>query len=144
MGLGVGLASVTVPVYIAECAAADVRATLVTINVLMITGGQFVAYLADYLFTFVPGTWRCAAHGMHGQSPLTYVQRHETPCSACLVRCSGHCFPSAAGSSLHRINIADEVRPVSSDGTKPSRATGREGQECLPRRAGSHGVLLPA
>ena len=61
MGLGVGLASVTVPVYIAECAAADVRATLVTINVLMITGGQFVAYAADYLFTFVPGTWRCAA-----------------------------------------------------------------------------------
>ncbi|BDA45323.1 probable inositol transporter 2 [Coccomyxa sp. Obi] len=58
VGLGVGLASVTVPVYIAESAPADVRATLVTVNVLMITSGQFVAYLADYLFTFVPGTWR--------------------------------------------------------------------------------------
>ncbi len=58
MGLGVGLASVTVPVYIAESAPANVRATLVTVNVLMITSGQFVAYLADYLFTFVPGTWR--------------------------------------------------------------------------------------
>jgi Sugar (and other) transporter len=34
------------------------RATLVTVNVLMITTGQFVAYLLDYLFTYVPGTWR--------------------------------------------------------------------------------------
>lgn len=55
-----GLASVTVPVYIAESAPAEVRATLVSVNVLMITSGQFVAYLADYLFTYVPGTWRCA------------------------------------------------------------------------------------
>ncbi|EIE20094.1 general substrate transporter [Coccomyxa subellipsoidea C-169] len=58
VGIGVGLASVTVPVYIAESAPAEVRATLVTVNVFMITSGQFVAYLADYLFTFVPGTWR--------------------------------------------------------------------------------------
>lgn len=60
MGVGVGLASVTVPVYIAESAPAEVRATLVSVNVLMITSGQFVAYLADYLFTYVPGTWRYA------------------------------------------------------------------------------------
>ena len=33
VGLGVGLASVTVPVYIAECAPPAVRATLVTVNV---------------------------------------------------------------------------------------------------------------
>lgn len=58
VGLGVGLASVTVPVYIAESAPQDVRATLVTVNVLMITTGQFVAYLVDYLCTFLPGTWR--------------------------------------------------------------------------------------
>lgn len=58
VGLGVGLASVTVPVYIAESVPADVRATLVTVNVLMITTGQFVAYLVDFLCTFLPGTWR--------------------------------------------------------------------------------------
>ena len=56
--MGVGLASVTVPVYIAESAAPRVRATLVTVNVLMITTGQFVAYLVDFLCTFLPGTWR--------------------------------------------------------------------------------------
>ncbi len=33
VGLGVGLASVTVPVYIAECAPPNIRATLVTVNV---------------------------------------------------------------------------------------------------------------
>lgn len=79
MGLGVGLASVTVPVsptsalavqgllghetlfgrrmlismravqvYIAEAAPPAVRASLVTVNVFMITGGQFAAYVADY------------------------------------------------------------------------------------------------
>ncbi|KAK9802634.1 hypothetical protein WJX73_008174 [Symbiochloris irregularis] len=58
VGLGVGLASVTVPAYIAECAPTSIRATLVTANVFMITFGQFAAYLSDYLFTFVPGTWR--------------------------------------------------------------------------------------
>lgn len=59
VGLGVGLASVTSPVYIAESAPPSVRATLVSANVLMITTGQFVAYAADYAFTFAPGTWRC-------------------------------------------------------------------------------------
>ena len=58
VGLGVGLASVTVPVYIAECAPPAVRAGLVSANVLMITGGQFLAYVVDYLFSYVPGTWR--------------------------------------------------------------------------------------
>ena len=58
VGLGIGLASVTVPVYISESAPANVRATLVTVNVLMITTGQFVAYLTDFLCTYLPGTWR--------------------------------------------------------------------------------------
>lgn len=58
VGLGVGLASVTVPVYIAEAAPPGLRATLVTVNTLLITTGQFVAYLADYGLTYVPGTWR--------------------------------------------------------------------------------------
>ncbi|KAI3425038.1 hypothetical protein D9Q98_008416 [Chlorella vulgaris] len=58
VGLGVGLASVTVPIYIAECVPASRRAALVSVNVLMITGGQLVAYIADYGFSYAPGTWR--------------------------------------------------------------------------------------
>ncbi|EYU45216.1 hypothetical protein MIMGU_mgv1a0050001mg, partial [Erythranthe guttata] len=58
VGLGVGVASVTAPVYIAEAAPSEIRGGLVSTNVLMITGGQFVSYLVNLAFTEVPGTWR--------------------------------------------------------------------------------------
>ncbi|OAY37647.1 inositol transporter 1 isoform X2 [Manihot esculenta] len=58
VGLGVGLASVTAPVYIAEASPSEVRGGLVSTNVLMITGGQFLSYLVNLAFTEVPGTWR--------------------------------------------------------------------------------------
>ena len=58
VGLGVGLASCVAPVFISESAPSDVRAALVVGNVFMITFGQFSAYLADYAFAGLPGTWR--------------------------------------------------------------------------------------
>ncbi|XP_068646335.1 inositol transporter 1-like [Aristolochia californica] len=58
VGLGVGVASVTAPVYIAEASPAEIRGGLVSTNVLMITGGQFLSYLVNLAFTEVPGTWR--------------------------------------------------------------------------------------
>ncbi|GAB2233290.1 hypothetical protein Drorol1_Dr00002509 [Drosera rotundifolia] len=58
VGLGVGVASVTAPVYIAEASPTEVRGGLVSTNVLMITGGQFLSYLVNLAFTEVPGTWR--------------------------------------------------------------------------------------
>ncbi|KAJ0034629.1 hypothetical protein Pint_25729 [Pistacia integerrima] len=51
VGLGVGVASVTAPVYIAEAAPSEVRGGLVSTNVLMITGGQFLSYLVNLAFT---------------------------------------------------------------------------------------------
>ena len=44
LGLAVGMASVVVPLYIAEMAPSDVRGALVTLNQLMITIGILVAY----------------------------------------------------------------------------------------------------
>ena len=44
LGLAVGLASVVVPLYIAEMAPPDIRGALVTFNQLMITVGILVAY----------------------------------------------------------------------------------------------------
>jgi sugar porter (SP) family MFS transporter len=44
LGLAVGMASVVVPLYIAEMAPPDVRGALVTLNQLMITIGILVAY----------------------------------------------------------------------------------------------------
>ncbi|XP_014498161.1 inositol transporter 1-like [Vigna radiata var. radiata] len=58
IGLGVGTASVTAPVYIAEASPSEIRGSLVSTNVLMITGGQFLSYLVNLAFTGVPGTWR--------------------------------------------------------------------------------------
>eukprot|EP01018_Ginkgo_biloba_P034287 Gb_16226 [translate_table: standard] len=58
VGLGVGLASVTVPIYISEVSPANVRGALVAINGLLLTGGQFLSYLINYAFTRVSGTWR--------------------------------------------------------------------------------------
>lgn len=53
VGLGVGVASVTAPVYIAEASPSEIRGGLVSTNVLMITGGQFISYLVNLAFTEV-------------------------------------------------------------------------------------------
>ncbi|XP_061360183.1 inositol transporter 1-like [Gastrolobium bilobum] len=58
VGVGVGIASVTAPVYIAEASPSEIRGSLVSTNVLMITGGQFLSYIVNLAFTQVPGTWR--------------------------------------------------------------------------------------
>jgi sugar porter (SP) family MFS transporter len=57
VGLGVGGASMSVPLYISELAPADVRGRLVSTNQLMITSGIVCAYLVDYAFAS-GGEWR--------------------------------------------------------------------------------------
>lgn len=58
VGLGVGMASMTAPLYISEASPASIRGALVCINGLLITGGQFLSYLINLAFTQTPGTWR--------------------------------------------------------------------------------------
>jgi MFS transporter, SP family, major inositol transporter len=61
LGIAVGAAAATVPVYLAEMAPAHKRGRMVTINELMIVGGQFLAFainaLIDALFGG-PSVWR--------------------------------------------------------------------------------------
>ncbi|KAM3238600.1 inositol transporter 1-like [Capsicum annuum] len=57
VGLGVGVASVTAPVYIAEASPSEIRRGLVSSNVLMITGAQFLSYLVNLAFTVVIVGW---------------------------------------------------------------------------------------
>ncbi|CAC5420088.1 SLC2A13 [Mytilus coruscus] len=52
VGIGIGIASMTVPTYIAECAPSELRGRLVTINNLFITGGQFIASVLDGAFSY--------------------------------------------------------------------------------------------
>ncbi|PSS28973.1 Inositol transporter like [Actinidia chinensis var. chinensis] len=58
VGLGVGMASMTAPLYISEASPAKVRGALVSTNGFLITGGQFLSYLINLAFTKAPGTWR--------------------------------------------------------------------------------------
>lgn len=58
VGMGIGLASLTTPVYIAEVAPPAQRGALVTINALMVTVGVFVAGIIDGLMDPFPSGWR--------------------------------------------------------------------------------------
>lgn len=53
VGLGVGMASMTAPLYISEASPARVRGALVSTNGFLITGGQFLSYLINLAFTNV-------------------------------------------------------------------------------------------
>ncbi|XP_034542569.1 proton myo-inositol cotransporter-like isoform X2 [Notolabrus celidotus] len=53
VGLGIGIASMTVPVYIAEVSPPHQRGQLVTVNSLFITGGQFIASVVDGAFSYM-------------------------------------------------------------------------------------------
>jgi len=58
VGVGVGLASHAVPMYISELAPAEYRGLLVQVNVIFITGGQFIAGMTDGALSGVGGGWR--------------------------------------------------------------------------------------
>jgi SP family galactose:H+ symporter-like MFS transporter len=57
VGLGIGLSSGTVPVYISEVSPADARGWTVSLFQLAITVGILLAYLVDYAFADMRG-WR--------------------------------------------------------------------------------------
>lgn len=57
LGLGVGTASLLVPLYIAELSPADVRGGLVSFTSLMVTSGILVSYGVDYLLASAEA-WR--------------------------------------------------------------------------------------
>ena len=61
VGVGIGVAAMAVPMYIAELAPAKMRGTLVVVNNMFITGGQFVATVIDGAFSYlgIGVGWRC-------------------------------------------------------------------------------------
>ncbi|OQR91760.1 proton myo-inositol cotransporter [Thraustotheca clavata] len=58
VGVGVGLSSMTIPMYIAEVSPADMRGTLVSINTLLVTGGQFFATVFAACMSSYASGWR--------------------------------------------------------------------------------------
>jgi len=57
VGIGIGVASLTTPMYIAEVATPSKRGTLVTVNALLVCVGQFTAGMIDGLFDEVSKVW---------------------------------------------------------------------------------------
>ncbi|POM68383.1 Inositol transporter [Phytophthora palmivora] len=58
VGVGIGCASTTVPLYIAEVSPPQIRGRLVSLNSALITGGQFFASVLDALLADTEGGWR--------------------------------------------------------------------------------------
>lgn len=52
VGAGIGLASMTVPMYIAEMAPSGIRGQLVLLNIVCVTGGQFCASIIAYCLSY--------------------------------------------------------------------------------------------
>lgn len=58
VGLAIGGASLITPLYISELAPSHLRGRLVTVSLLLITGGQMAAYVIGWLFSTMHGGWR--------------------------------------------------------------------------------------
>lgn len=58
VGVGIGFSSMTVPLYIAEVSPPHVRGRLVSLNTLLVTGGQFFACVLAAVLSHVPDGWR--------------------------------------------------------------------------------------
>ncbi|KAI0657522.1 general substrate transporter [Cubamyces menziesii] len=58
IGIGVGVAACVAPLYIQELSPTRLRGRMVVVNVVMITGGQVVAYGIDAAFENTHGGWR--------------------------------------------------------------------------------------
>lgn len=56
VGLGVGTASMTAPLYISEASPTQVRGALVSLNSFLITGAQFLSYVINLGFARVSST----------------------------------------------------------------------------------------
>jgi len=59
VGIAIGIASYTAPIYIAEISPAEHRGALVSLNQLSVTLGIFMSYIVDYCFSFMThDQWR--------------------------------------------------------------------------------------
>ncbi|HSV23441.1 MAG TPA: sugar porter family MFS transporter [Xanthobacteraceae bacterium] len=133
VGLGIGLASGTVPVYISEVSPADARGWQVSLFQLAITVGILLAYIVDYAFASIQG-WRwmfglavvpAAIFGMGmlflPESPRWLARRgHHEKARAMLTRIRGTSDVSAELQEIERSLAHADERGRLSDLFAPS------------------------
>ncbi|KAM3270176.1 hypothetical protein P3S67_029533 [Capsicum chacoense] len=69
VGLGVGMASMTAPLYILEASPTKIRGALVSTNEFLITGGLFLSYLINLAFSKSTRYWEMDAWSSRITSP---------------------------------------------------------------------------
>eukprot|EP00977_Amphora_coffeiformis_P006593 scaffold1424_cov168-Amphora_coffeaeformis.AAC.6 len=81
VGVGIGIASLTTPIYIAEVALPSMRGRLVTVNAFLVTLGQFTAGIIDGIFDEIAPDWgwRCMLGLAAIPSVIMYVGFLELP-----------------------------------------------------------------
>jgi sugar porter (SP) family MFS transporter len=133
VGLGIGLASGTVPVYISEVSPADARGWQVSLFQLAITIGILLAYIVDYAFASIQG-WRwmfglavvpAAIFGVGmlflPESPRWLARRgHHEQARSVLARIRGTSDPSAEMDEINRTLAHADERGRLSDVFAPS------------------------
>ncbi len=73
-GVGIGIAALVCPVYIAEITPASVRGRLVALYQLAITGGFLLAYLTIFLLSDIgPDSWRWMFSAQLGPAALFFI-----------------------------------------------------------------------
>lgn len=70
----------TVPIYLAECSPVHLRGRLTVADNMAVTGGQFVAGVVDYAFSYVAHGWRyCTINFANNyENPSTELLRKYT------------------------------------------------------------------
>ena len=116
LGLGVGAAAVTCPLYLAEMAPAERRGRMVTINELMIVTGQMLAFATNALLDLVRSLGQGgAADQLRG--PITQMTQTHSAGFALVLGLLGALWSAsgyvgAFGRALNRVYQVDEGRPA--------------------------------
>jgi SP family galactose:H+ symporter-like MFS transporter len=119
VGIAIGLASFTAPMYISEVSPAKIRGSLVSVNQLAVTVGIVVAYLVDYALSAIQG-WRYMFGLAAIPSAILVIAMWRLPASPRWLLSRG--MADKARAVLQRIrgtqDVADEMKEIQEGLTK--------------------------
>ena len=144
LGLAIGIASFTAPLYLAEIAPESIRGAMISLYQLMITIGILAAYLSDTAFSYT-GNWRWMLGVIAIPGALFLVGVSVLPDSPRWLMMRGR-RPEAEG-VLHRLRgdldvIAREVADIEEQLKTPQRGVHMFLRNANFRRSVGLGVLL--